>query len=107
MKFGLLDSDIETILGAVSQFPEIRQVVIFGSRAKGNYLKGSDIDLAIKGEKISHTIVNRLSVLLNEELPLPYFFDVVHYEVISNNDLKEHIDRVGKSLTHEEISQNS
>ncbi len=53
MKFGLLDSDIEMILGAVSQFPEIRQVVIFGSRAKGNYLKGSDIDLSLTHEEIS------------------------------------------------------
>ncbi|MBU3917095.1 nucleotidyltransferase domain-containing protein [bacterium] len=99
MRFGLTDSDIKVILSTVSQFPEIRQVVIFGSRAKGTHLKGSDIDLAIKGEDISNSTINRLSFLLNEELPLPYFFDVIHYEEIDNKDLKEHIDRVGKSLT--------
>jgi len=104
MKFGLRNSDLAHILKVISQFPEIEHVVIFGSRAKGTQLNGSDIDLAIKGEMISDDTVVHLSLLLNEELPLPYFFDVVHYEGIENKDLKEHIDRVGKCLnaTHRE-----
>ncbi len=99
MKFGLKQADIDAILEAVRRFPEIKQVVIFGSRAKNSHQKGSDIDLAINGKDITFQIVRRLSALLNEELPLPYFFDVVHYEEIENKDLKEHIDRVGKILS--------
>ncbi len=99
MKFGLKQADIDAILEAVHRFPEIKQVVIFGSRAKNSHQKGSDNDLAINGKDITFQIVRRLSALLNEELPLPYFFDVVHYEEIENKDLKEHIDRVGKILS--------
>jgi len=35
---------------------------------------------------------------LNEETLLPYFFDVVHYESLTEPRLVEHIDRVGKPL---------
>ncbi len=98
MKFGLRDTDIEKILNGISLFPEIKQVVIFGSRAKGTFARGSDVDLAVKGEKISGNTIDRLSSLLNEELPLPYFFDVVCYENIDNRNLKDHIDRVGKEF---------
>jgi uncharacterized protein len=95
MPYGLRHSDLEHIVNAITQFDEISEVVLFGSRAKGNYQPGSDIDLAIKGERITHATVNHLSECLNEEKPLPYFFDVVHYETLNNIPLREHIDRVG------------
>ncbi len=98
MKFGLKQADIDAILEAVRRFPEIKQVVIFGSRAKNSHQKGSDIDLAIKGKEITYNIVNRINTILNEELPLPYFFDVLHYEEIGNENLTGHIDRVGKII---------
>ncbi|MCC5912488.1 MAG: nucleotidyltransferase domain-containing protein, partial [Clostridiaceae bacterium] len=68
------------------------------SRAMGNYKKGSDVDLAIVGENIDRKILRRISDDLNEEYPLPYFFDVVVYKDISNEELKKHIDSVGKSI---------
>ena len=98
MTFGLKNEDIECIIKAVTRFPEIKQAIIFGSRAKDSYQKGSDIDLAIKGKEITYNIVNRINTILNEELPLPYFFDVLHYEEIGNENLTGHIDRVGKII---------
>jgi len=95
MKYGLLPRDLDYITQAVQQFPEIETVLIFGSRAKGTYKPGSDVDLALKGANITHTTVSRLSFLLNEDYPLPYFFDVVHYEALQNSDLVAHIDRAG------------
>ncbi len=86
------------ILGACRQFEEIDAVVLFGSRAKGNYKPGSDVDLAVKGDRITPRIVAQLSDLLNEELPLPYFFDVVHYNTLESKPLADHIDRVGVVL---------
>jgi predicted nucleotidyltransferase len=47
---GLLARDQALILSAIKMFPEIEQVILFGSRAKGTYKKGSDVDLAIKGQ---------------------------------------------------------
>jgi predicted nucleotidyltransferase len=104
MKHGLLPRDLSYITQALRQFPEVKVVLIFGSRAKGNYKRGSDVDLAVKGVGITPTTVSRLSFLLNEEYPLPYFFDVVHYETLSNSDLVEHIDRVGE-IIFEQSSQ--
>ncbi|WP_368490092.1 nucleotidyltransferase domain-containing protein [Clostridium sp. BJN0013] len=96
--FGLLERDLKYILEAVKKYSEIEEVIIFGSRAMGNYKKGSDVDIALKGEYVNRKIVCRLSDDLNEEYPLPYFFDVVNYNDISNEELKKHIDNVGKTI---------
>ncbi|MDA8139730.1 MAG: nucleotidyltransferase domain-containing protein [Desulfobacteraceae bacterium] len=95
MSFGLQEQDIAYIAKAAGEFPEIEAVILFGSRAKGNFKKASDIDLAIKGKSITTITVQRISARLNEELPLPYFVDVLHYESITNPDLIGHINRVG------------
>jgi predicted nucleotidyltransferase len=92
---GLLESDLTLIVNAAQQFPEIEQVVLFGSRAKGTHKPGSDVDLAIKGKELAYESAVRLASLLNEETPLPYFFDVVNYNGITEPQLLEHIDRVG------------
>lgn len=96
--FGLLDRDIEYIQRALGEFEEIGKAVIFGSRAIGNYKKGSDVDIAIIGKEITSRTLYRLDDLLNEVYPLPYFFDILHYEEMSNINLKEHIDRFGKLI---------
>ena len=102
MPYGLQDRDIRHILEAVESFPEISQLVLFGSRAKGNYKSGSDVDLAIKGASATYDTAVRLADVLNEEKPLPYFFDVLHYESITEPRLIEHIDRVGVVLYSKE-----
>lgn len=91
---GLLNKDLTMILEATQMFPEIEQVILFGSRAKGTQKIGSDVDLAIKGN-ISYDTVLGLSTVLNEEKALPYFFDVINYHSITESQLIEHIDRVG------------
>ncbi|MEG2289364.1 MAG: nucleotidyltransferase domain-containing protein [Clostridium sp.] len=96
--FGLLERDLKYIKMALSQFEEIDEAIIFGSRAIGNYKKGSDVDMAIVGSKITRKTILRLSDLLNEEYPLPYFFDIIHYETLANDKLKEHIDNEGKKI---------
>jgi len=98
MSHGLLPRDLEYITRALRRFPEIEVALIFGSRAKGDHKPGSDVDLAIKGEAITRTTVSRLASLLNEDYPLPYFFDVVHYETLCNPELTAHIDHVGEVI---------
>lgn len=94
--FGLLDRDIEYIKEAISKFETIEKASIFGSRAMGNYKKGSDVDVAIFGKQITKEVIFKLDDYLNEIFPLPYFFDILHYENISNDNLKKHIDDEGK-----------
>lgn len=92
---GLQQSDFETILSVLKNFPVVTEAYIFGSRAKGSFRKGSDVDIALKGNNIDFKIVSEISHLLNEETILPYKFDILNYHTINNADLIEHIDRVG------------
>lgn len=96
--FGLLDRDIEYILRALKQFDEIEEARVFGSRAMGNYKKGSDIDLVIVGENITSSVLYKLDDYLNEVYPLPYFFDIIQYESIMNENLINHINKEGKVI---------
>lgn len=97
MPFGLSDQDLHSIRAVCREFPQIHAVCIFGSRAMGNHKRGSDVDLALKGT-LDHETVTGFSARLNEELPLPYRFDVVDYHTITRPELRAHIDRHGKIL---------
>lgn len=96
--FGLLDRDILYMNEAIEQFPEIEKVTIYGSRAMGNYRKTSDVDMAIIGKAVSPHTIRRLADLLNEEYPIPYDFDLIDYQTIKNEQLKVHIDELGKTF---------
>ena len=95
MNFGLRDEDLNNIITTMQQFTEIEKAAIFGSRVKGNYKPGSDVDIAIWGNDICFTTLSRLHALLEEESPMPYFFDIVDYSHLDHQELKSHIDRVG------------
>ena len=97
-EFGITENSFRLLTEAFTRYPEVEEVLVFGSRAKGNYQRGSDIDLAIKGKDCSHRTAMDIAGYLNEELPIPYYTDVVYYEGLKNESLKEHIDRVGKQL---------
>ncbi|REG87060.1 nucleotidyltransferase domain-containing protein [Algoriphagus antarcticus] len=94
-KFGLLDADVEAISGVLSNHPKVEKAYIFGSRAKGNFKNGSDVDIALKGDKMDFDTVSQISYLLNEETNMPYKFDVLNYNAVKESDLLVHIDRVG------------
>ncbi|GAA0463670.1 nucleotidyltransferase domain-containing protein [Alkalibacillus silvisoli] len=95
MNFGLKNEDLNEINNLLSRYPEVEKVIVFGSRAMGNYKKGSDVDLAIMGKEITQETLNQINFWLNEESSMPYFFDVIQYEQISNDSLKQHIDESG------------
>jgi len=56
------------------------------------------VDIALKGQNLDFNIVSHLSYMLNEETPLPYRFDLLNYQTLNNDALKEHINRVGKAI---------
>ena len=64
--FGLIERDIEYIVKAMKKFNEIEKAIVFGSRAIGNYKKGSDVDIAIIGDGIDSKTVYKLDDYLNE-----------------------------------------
>jgi len=95
---GLRQPDLDIVLSVLGEFPNVKEAIIFGSRAKGNFKNGSDVDIALKGENINLEIVTNISYRLNEETILPYKFDVLDYQSINNSKLTEHINRIGISV---------
>ena len=95
---GLSQKDLTSIINLASSDPLIQELVLFGSRAKGSYKKGSDVDLAINCSELGDQAAIRLSIELNENTFIPYFFDVIDMKNITNQDLIEHIERVGIRL---------
>ncbi len=93
MKYGLTTHQLNLIFAAIKKFPEIEKVILFGSRAMGNYKPSSDIDLMIVGSLLTAQTITRLSGHLNEEVSLPFRFDIVGEPVAT--DLKTHIQEHG------------
>lgn len=96
--FGIPEKSYNLITKGLLEDENIDKAVVFGSRAIGNYKNGSDIDIALFGKNINQNTIIKLSMLLNEELPIPYFIDILDYKNIKNIALKEHIDNFGKLL---------
>ena len=95
-KGGLDARTLSLIRRVIAKEPRVREMVLFGSRAKGTQRPESDVDLALKGD-VDADLVARVAFEL-AELPLPYEFDVVDYHALRHAPLREHIDRVGKVL---------
>ena len=100
--FGLDTDTLRDIRGCLTSLPKIEKVILYGSRAKGNYKTGSDIDITLLGKGLSlDNSVYPLQALL-EELYLPYQFDISIFNQIKRDDLIEHILRVGQVLYQKE-----
>jgi len=95
MNFGISDSDLAYIVSALAKFDEIERASIFGSRAKGTHKPGSDIDIALYGDRVNFDTISKLHSLLEDESPMPYRFDIVDYSHLTHENLKSHIDRIG------------
>ncbi|MFZ4463698.1 MAG: nucleotidyltransferase domain-containing protein [Bacteroidales bacterium] len=94
MKYGLPENTINVIHQVFVLFPEVEKVLMYGSRAKGNFKNGSDIDLSLVGEKLTLSLQNKIESAI-DALLLPYTFDFSIFHQISNPDLISHIERVG------------
>ena len=91
---GLNESTIARINRVFAGYPGIERVILYGSRAKGNFRHGSDIDLTMDGAEISFEQFSRMTLEL-DDLLLPYTIDLSLKRQIGNPDLLAHIERVG------------
>jgi predicted nucleotidyltransferase len=93
-RFGLTDRDMHTITDIFTRYPQIKTVQLFGSRAKGTFHSGSDIDLAVMNKDVPPKVMLQLQNEFSES-SLPYFVDLVYYPEIESDAFREHIERVG------------
>jgi predicted nucleotidyltransferase len=97
MPYGLTEKIIQKVNSVFANYENIDEAILYGSRAKGNYSAGSDIDLTLKAKRLTLSQLNKVSIDL-DDLLLPYTFDLSIFDHISNPDLLEHIERVGISF---------
>lgn len=97
MPYGLSEEEFDSIKKVIASEKKVSQAILFGSRAKGNFRPGSDIDIALKGKNLGLTELNSLYSAL-DNLPLIYKFDLVIFDRITEPALVEHIERVGINL---------
>ncbi len=102
-QFGIYNKSLKLIIEQLKKFPEIKKSVIFGSRAMGNYKKGSDIDIAIFGKNIHFENIASLNYQLNEILPIPYFIDILIFHLLQNKELKKHILKYGEIIYEKKL----
>jgi Nucleotidyltransferase domain. len=95
--FGLTQATLDKLSSVFVLHEAIESVFIYGSRAKGNYRIGSDIDLTIKGTAITFAELMKIEDQI-DDLYLPYQVDLSQYELLKTSDLIEHIDRVGSAI---------
>ena len=97
MKYGLSERVLEQILSVLLSYTKVEKAILYGSRAKGNYRPGSDIDITLFGDNLTVLDLHNIEIML-DELYLPYSFDLSIFEKLQNEDLIDHINRVGKVM---------
>lgn len=92
--YGIKDSEFELLQAVFRKHENIEKVVLYGSRAKGNYKPFSDVDITLFGEKLTRSDLNKIALDI-DDLLLPYQFDISIFKSLKNKDLIDHILRVG------------
>ena len=95
--FGLPAAAIASLQRVLAQHAGIHRAIVYGSRAKGNYRPGSDIDLTLDAPTLDFGELLRIEQAL-DDLMLPYRIDLSLLAHIEEPDLRSHIARVGKVL---------
>jgi uncharacterized protein len=94
IRFGLKENVIQRINAVLARYPQVEKAILYGSRAKGNYKNGSDIDLTLHGVDLNLNVIYKILDDL-DELLLPYTIDLSIFNKIDDPDVIEHIQRVG------------
>lgn len=113
MKPGLTERQLNIIRNVLFDHPFVDEAILFGSRSTGEYEKESDIDIALRGD-MNEKQLSKVKQALREETLIPLFFDVIHYDQISNELFLEQINKKGISIfckqhpkTNDDVNQNN
>lgn len=101
--YGLTDRELALMDSYFFQIANLEKVILYGSRAKGNYKKFSDVDITLLGKEIGISDLFKLQDLLYES-DLPYMYDVSLFKSLTNPDLIDHINRKGVVLWERKVS---
>lgn len=94
-EIGLRASDIEQINAIFARYPEIDEVILYGSRARGNYRQGSDIDLTVMSATLTERQLADIETEV-DDLLLPYKLDLSLYRSLLATALMAQIQESSK-----------
>lgn len=97
MKYGLSQDIRDQFNRVFSRYPAITEVLLYGSRAKGNFRENSDIDLAVDAPAMSEEEFSRLWNEI-DALPIVFKIDLVRLQALENGRLLENIRQHGQSI---------
>ena len=93
MKILGIDDSIEQDIISIAIKNDIKKLILFGSRARGDFKRTSDIDLAVEGGNIS-----AFAVQVDEEVSTLLEFDIINLDGRVQKELLESIRRAGVLL---------
>ena len=93
MKILGIDDSIEQDIISIAIKNDIKKLILFGSRARGDFKRTSDIDLAVEGGNIS-----AFAVQVDEEVSNILEFDIINLDGRVQKELLESIRREGVLL---------
>ena len=95
MNHGLSEATVAKIWDVLARFSAVEGAVLYGSRAKGTFKPGSDIDLTLLGKRLTLATLGDIADAL-DDLLLPYEIDLSIFDQIEHEGLRGHIRRVGR-----------
>ena len=98
LRHGLPLEVVRKITAVFTQYPQVKSAALYGSRAKGHFKTGSDIDLTLHGDSdLTLSVLYRILDDL-DDLLLPYTIDLSIFHDIVDRDVIDHIQRIGVSF---------
>jgi predicted nucleotidyltransferase len=92
--FGLSEKTLSSLRSYFVGIPEVEQVILYGSRARGDYHKGSDIDFMLIGSGITPRLLSKMDMEI-DDLLLPYFIQIIDRKQIRDASFLEVVEKEG------------
>ena len=100
--FGLTPEQTQLLQTCIAKHLPRGSVIVYGSRARGNFTPRSDIDLVVKHSQTSdYSVLSRIKDEVDES-NFPYICEIQYYENIKNRMMISNIERVGKIFYQKE-----
>lgn len=94
-EYGIKEEIYNEILKVFEEIKEVKQVILFGSRAKKTYKNTSDIDLAVKFQNEDKKL---LLIRKLDEIRCILKFDILNIDTIQNEELLKNIQNEGITI---------
>jgi predicted nucleotidyltransferase len=98
-RFGITDELIKEFHKTFAKHPAIDQVIIYGSRARGDHKPYSDIDLTLEGDQLDHLELMAIAGEL-DDINHPYLIDLSRKSSLTSDALLHQIQKNGKPFYH-------